>query len=353
MSWLTQTLRSSIGKKFLVAIFGLLLCAYLVVHLFGNLMLFGGQNWFNSYAERLESVPGLILIELGLAAVFLVHILFAVWVTCNNWASAGTLAGRYEVHATKGAKTLANQTMIYTGLFTIVFLIFHVYNVRFEARGEYGLYGRIVWLFSRWWYSAFYIVAMIFLGAHVWHGLQSASRTLGFQHPKYFPFVLTLSKAFGLIVAVGFSSIPIYVMLGLGPWETFSKTLTPIAIEASVAGGMMQDLNILPEKEAQLPATVVVPTLRVGQQIRWRTLELVLARVIANNAADATDDRIEVVARTGVSSQRLSLELYDTQFIGDYQIAARRIRPSGRPGEGSATLEIRYIPPAPVPGLPR
>ncbi len=231
MAWLVHLLRSSIGKKYVVGAMGFLLCLYLMVHLFGNLMVYGGQEWFNTYAETLESLPGLILIELGLAAIFLIHILFALWVTWGNWRSAGTVAGRYAVMATKGEKDVANTTMIYSGALTIAFLILHVLNVRFDAAliggGEprYGLYGTLVFLFKHAWYSAFYIVCMIVLGAHLWHGVQSVPRTFGFQHPKYFPLILKFSKIFAVVMALGFSSIPLYVMFGLPEWEEYQKEL--------------------------------------------------------------------------------------------------------------------------------
>lgn len=233
MAWLTQTLRSSIGKKYVVGAAGFLLCLYLVVHLFGNLMLYGGQAWFNQYAETLESMPGLIAIELSLAAVFLIHILFAIVVTIGDWRSAGTMTQRYAVVATKGEKDLANTTMIYSGAVVILFLALHVTNLRFGAAlfggtKEYGLYGVLIYLFKMPWYSAFYIACMIVLGFHLWHGVQSVPRTFGFQHPKYFSAILAFSKIFAVVIALGFATIPLYVMFAMPPWEELEQTLQPV-----------------------------------------------------------------------------------------------------------------------------
>ncbi|MCX7016682.1 MAG: hypothetical protein NTW86_29690 [Candidatus Sumerlaeota bacterium] len=78
MGWVVDGLKSTVGKKYVVAAMGLLLCAFLVGHLIGNLMIYGGPGLFNAYAEKLESIPILLEIELALAAVFLLHIVFAV-----------------------------------------------------------------------------------------------------------------------------------------------------------------------------------------------------------------------------------------------------------------------------------
>jgi len=233
MPWFVQTLRSSIGKKYVVGFFGALLCLYLVVHLFGNLMFYGGQIWFNQYAETLESVPGLILIELALAAVFILHILFALIVTIGNWRSAGTATKRYAVVASKGEKNVINTSMIWTGLLVVLFLALHVTNLRFGAAlmggtKDYGYYGLLLFLFKKPWYSALYIISLIALGLHLWHGVQSVSRTFGFQHPKYFPAIFQFSKIFAIVITLGFISIPVYVMVARDSWEEEKARLVPV-----------------------------------------------------------------------------------------------------------------------------
>jgi len=236
MAWLTQTLRSSIGKKYVVGAAGFLLCLYLVVHLFGNLMLYGGQIWFNQYAETLEGLPGLILIELALAAVFLVHIVMAIVVTIGNWRSAGTMTKRYDVVASKGEKGLSNTSMIWTGLVVVVFLGLHVTNLRFGAvlmggTKEYGYYGLLLYLFKIPWYAAFYILSLIALALHLWHGVQSVSRTFGFQHAKYFPAIFYFGRIFAIVITLGFVSIPLYVMFGRDSWEEEKARLVPVERE--------------------------------------------------------------------------------------------------------------------------
>ncbi|MCX7016683.1 MAG: hypothetical protein NTW86_29695 [Candidatus Sumerlaeota bacterium] len=114
----------------------------------------------------------------------------------------------------KGGRTLANTTMIYSGAVTGVFLIVHVWNVRFCQRGPDGLYGVLVHLFQNPAYSAFYIASVIVVGAHVWHGAQSAFRSLGVHHPKWTPAIEWASRIFGVAVAVGFASLPLWVMFG-------------------------------------------------------------------------------------------------------------------------------------------
>ncbi|MBI4371924.1 MAG: succinate dehydrogenase cytochrome b subunit [Elusimicrobia bacterium] len=202
-------LESSIGKKVLVALAGLLLIVFLAAHLAGNLFLFAGAGPFNHYAEALEDNPILPLAEAGLAALFLIHIILALRA---RWINAAARPQGYEVRADKGARTPGSRTMALTGLLLLAFLVVHLKTFRLapeEAR-ETDLFKLVVDWFRNPWYSAFYVAAMLGLGLHLSHGVQSGVQTLGFNHPRWTPAVRTLGTALALLLALGFMSMPIY-----------------------------------------------------------------------------------------------------------------------------------------------
>ncbi len=214
MSWIGEALRSSIGRKFVMGLLGLALTGFLAGHLGGNLLMFIGPAAFNGYAHHLEVFPLLIPIELALAAVFLLHAALGVWLTAENWLARPK---GYAVKATKGQANIANRTMIYTGAIVFVFLIVHLLNLKYSParEGELKLYGAVILLFRQWWYALAYIAVMCLVGMHVWHGFQSAFRSIGVHHPKYTPALEWISRGLGVLFAAGFSSIPLGVLLRL------------------------------------------------------------------------------------------------------------------------------------------
>src|SRR5262245_32289141 len=113
-------LKTSIGKKQVVAVTGLLLILYLIVHLAGNLVIFAGPEVFNGYAEALKKVRPLILaIELALLAIFVLHIVTTIWLVLENVKSAGVT--RYAVSKPRGKPAVATQLRVYSGLFLFAF----------------------------------------------------------------------------------------------------------------------------------------------------------------------------------------------------------------------------------------
>jgi succinate dehydrogenase / fumarate reductase cytochrome b subunit len=209
--------QSSIGKKLVVGLSGLALCGFLVVHLAGNLLIFQKDGVaFNNYAKTLTSNPLIIPMELGLTALFLAHIAMAIRITRENRIARPV---RYEFEASQGGRTVASSTMIYTGLFVLLFLIVHLADFRFgpkhaidAATGKevMKLHELVMADFGNALRSLFYAVASCIVGVHVSHGLQSAFRTLGLVHPRYTPWVDKLSALFGGVMAIGFGSIPLW-----------------------------------------------------------------------------------------------------------------------------------------------
>ena len=213
--------QSSIGRKQTVAVTGLLLVFYVILHLAGNLLIYLGPKVFNAYAEFLAGLrPGLYVIEFLLAAVFAVHIYFTYMLVLENIQARG---GRYAVEKPKGARSLATRLSTYTGTILFIFVVMHVrdftltdhhgvHSILADGR-SYGLYGVVYNAFSNPLHSEFYIIAMAALGFHLTHGIQSFAQTFGCNHPRYTPMLHAVSNGLGVLIAVGFSTIPVYVLI--------------------------------------------------------------------------------------------------------------------------------------------
>lgn len=210
---------SSIGKKQIMAVTGLLLCGFLVTHLLGNFTLFIGSDAFNKYSHALTSNPLIYLAEVILLGLFLGHIIMAFTVIIKNKKARPqdyymkTMSGR-------GA-TIASRTMAYSGVIALVFLVFHVLGLKFGTHYSTtvggvemrDIYKTTIEYFQDPIHIVGYIVAVTCLGVHTSHGLWSACQTLGFNHPKYMPKIKLISKLFGFVVAIGFSVLPIFCYL--------------------------------------------------------------------------------------------------------------------------------------------
>jgi succinate dehydrogenase / fumarate reductase, cytochrome b subunit len=205
---------STVAEKLLIALTGLALLLYLVVHLIGNSLLFLGPSTFNGYAHALISNPLIIPIELGLAAIFVLH----AWKTAVMWwRNRGARPEPYYRKRWAGGpsrKSLASTTMIYTGAITAVFVVLHVrvfkYGPAAELAGERDLHGLVVGFFQKPLNVALYEICLVVVGFHVWHGFSSAFESLGADQPRYTPKVLLLGKLLALLLACGFAFIPLW-----------------------------------------------------------------------------------------------------------------------------------------------
>ncbi len=209
---------STLGKKVTMAVTGLLLIGFLVVHLIGNLTLFpafGGQDKFNSYAHLLSSTPLIYGAEVVLLAIFLFHIVAAIQVSLRNKAARPVA---YEVRNTFGKSNVYSRGMLHSGLTILVFLILHLVSFKFGKHYETvvdgvpmrDLYKTVTELFACPAYSAFYIVAMLVMGLHLMHAFKSACQTLGLFHAKWNNLFARISVGLAFFFAVGYSSFPIY-----------------------------------------------------------------------------------------------------------------------------------------------
>lgn len=212
-SRLATYLTSSIGKKNVMGVSGLLLCGFLLTHLAGNFLIMVSPDAFNLYGYKLTSNPLILPMELGLASLFLLHLLLGIQLTAENkMARPSNYA--MKVASGRGA-TFASSTMPYTGAVILIFLISHLIHFRFGTVYDTTVGGvemrdlhRIVMeTFSNPLYAAWYVVAHIVLAIHVSHGFASCFQSLGFRHPRYSVVIQKFSLVYSVLVGLGFTVI--------------------------------------------------------------------------------------------------------------------------------------------------
>jgi len=212
---------STLGKKIIMGLSGMMLSGFIVVHLIGNITLFyPDKDPFNLYAHFLMSLGGLLYVaEFFLAALFLGHFIYAIMVTWQNWSAR---PGRYAVVKGQGntsRKSWGSVTMIYTGVIVMVFLVMHLLHFKFGAIIMYttneGIYIRDLYtlvhqFYANIWNVVFYVAVMVLLGFHLSHGFWSAFQSLGINHPVYTPLLQGLGYLFAIVMGLGFLIIPIW-----------------------------------------------------------------------------------------------------------------------------------------------
>jgi len=221
MSQIARLLASSIGRKVLMAITGLALIGFLVMHLAGNLLIFVGAEAFNGYSHKLISNPLIYVAEAGLLVFFVSHFLTGFRVTRQSWAArpVGYTVNRRAGHTSN--KSLASTTMIASGLLLLAFVPLHLWTFKFGAwyetsslPPERDLYRLVVEVFSDPLHVAWYVVAMLVIGFHLWHGFGSAFETLGVG---YRPAIRWTGRVLAIALMGGFAVIPVVVFLGGAP----------------------------------------------------------------------------------------------------------------------------------------
>jgi succinate dehydrogenase cytochrome b subunit len=216
---LRRVFSSSVGTKLLIGATGLLLFAYLILHLAGNLAVFAGQETFNHYSHLLVTNPLIAPIELLLLLIFLIHIYKTVTMWTKNQAArpAGYQEKRWAGY--KSRKSIGSTTMIWTGLATLVFVVIHVAQIKYGAWYTIGdppmrdLYRTEIEVFSNPLWVTVYVVGMILIGFHLRHGIASAFQSIGASHPVYTKRLVVIGTVIAVLIAGGFAIIPIWVYL--------------------------------------------------------------------------------------------------------------------------------------------
>ncbi len=226
MNWFTSFLTSSIGQKFVMSLTGLFLILYLVIHLAGNLQLLAHDDGksFNLYAYFMTHNPIIKIVSYVLYASFLLHAIQGWLLARKNAAARGV---GYAVKVTRAATTSPwiAKSMAALGTIIFIFLIIHMYQFWVQMHwGEMemvqypgakqpvkNLYALVDFTYENVYYVVFYVISMMVIGFHLWHGFQSAFRTLGLSHHKYVPVVQFLGKAYSIVIPGLFALIPIYM----------------------------------------------------------------------------------------------------------------------------------------------
>jgi succinate dehydrogenase / fumarate reductase cytochrome b subunit len=200
MSWFTQAVSSSLGKKYIMAVTGFMLGGFLLVHAAGNSSIFWGRHAFIAYAEHLHALGPLIPIaEIILLTIFLVHAATGILLFLQNLLAR---EDRYEVNKPAGGRTWGSRTMPYTGAAVLVFILLHLFNVRFTDQSV-PVADTVGAILTNPLYTLLYGLGIGALCLHISHGFWSLFQTMGINHPRYDAFIR--GAAFlvcGLIIAV-------------------------------------------------------------------------------------------------------------------------------------------------------
>ena len=215
----TGLFSSSVGTKILIGVTGFALFLYLLIHIAGNLLVFFGPVVFNQYAYVMEERnPLLPVIEILLLLVFLVHVYKTVTMFLRNQSARPVRYQKRKYAGPPSRKSLASATMIVSGLWLLAFLVVHVKAFRFSPVYPWGEGGRDLYRqemenLSNPFVVGFYVLSMVVVGSHLWHGISSALQSLGVDHPKWTPRFLTAGKVFAAAIAGAFIVIAVWVFL--------------------------------------------------------------------------------------------------------------------------------------------
>jgi succinate dehydrogenase / fumarate reductase cytochrome b subunit len=217
--------RSTVGKKAIMAVTGLIGVGYVLVHIAGNLQAFAGRDKLNAYAALLHGPAAelTLAVRVLLVVSVILHALMAWQLTLRARAARPTGYGERDPQAS----TWAARTMRWGGVLLLAFIAFHLRHFttrtidpagwahRFDAAGRYDIYGNVVNSFRIPWVSAVYLIAMVILGYHLWHGVWSFGRSLGVSPASPTPMQRRVALVVALAIWIGFSVIPLAVMLGV------------------------------------------------------------------------------------------------------------------------------------------
>jgi succinate dehydrogenase / fumarate reductase, cytochrome b subunit len=222
--WLLALYRSSVGKKYVMAITGVILMGYVLVHMVGNLKLYLGPESINAYGKWLRDVgePALPrttllwIVRIVLATAFVLHIHAAVVLTMRNRRAR---PARYRSRRDYVAANYASRTMRWSGVIVGLFVLFHLLDLTWGNTNPGfvpgDVYHNVVASFRRWPVAALYIVANLALGLHLYHGAWSLFQSMGWSNRRLNAWRRYFAVAFAAVVVVGNVSFPVAVMTGI------------------------------------------------------------------------------------------------------------------------------------------
>ncbi len=213
---------STIGKKQLMAISGLGWCAFVFLHMTGNLLYLAGAEAYNNYSQMITGNKEIYyLMEAGLVTFLVLHILFAAMVVLNNRAARPVGYAVSPQSKPKSAATFASRTMALSGTLILVFIVLHLITFRFGPEYPFmhkgqeirDLHRLMMEVFQSALYVGWYVVALFVLSFHLQHALWSSLQTLGVIPGGKEAGIRKISYAFGILVSLGFAVNPIYIFL--------------------------------------------------------------------------------------------------------------------------------------------
>lgn len=223
--WLVEFYRSAIGKKWVMAVSGVVLLGYVFAHMVGNLHLYQGAFEMNEYGEFLRRLGepifphtvALWIMRVALTGAFLAHIHAAYVLTVENRRAT---PDRYQSPRDWLAAGYASRTMRWSGVIVLLFLVWHLMDLTWGVElanpdFERGLpYENLVASFSRVPVAILYIVANLALGFHIYHGAWSLFQSIGLNHPRFNAWRRYFAQAFAAVIVIGNVSFPVMVLAG-------------------------------------------------------------------------------------------------------------------------------------------
>ena len=215
--------QSSIGKKIIVGVTGLVLILYVLGHLIGNLQIYIGQNQINAYAKFLHELgPILWVVRAFLLAALVTHVVATIQLAHQNRLA------KPQKYALPGYQrsTLASRTMIISGLIVLCFVIYHLlqftvhatnpeFSKLHDSLGRPDVYRMLILGFGNPLVSLFYVLGLFLLASHLSHGFESVTQTLGINNRKISRFVSAGGQALTWLIFAGYVSIPATILLGI------------------------------------------------------------------------------------------------------------------------------------------
>jgi succinate dehydrogenase / fumarate reductase cytochrome b subunit len=206
-----------IGKKAVMGITGLIGIGFVVLHSLGNLLVFRGPDAINSYSHFLKSTGELLwALRIVLIVAVILHVIAAVQLTRQSRAARPIGYVKREPQAA----TLASRTMRWGGALLLVFIVLHILHFTTGTIRPAGVfsqedvYANVVMSFRIWWVALFYVVSMLALGLHLFHGAWSSVRSIGVSPESPEPLHHRISLALAILIWAAFTAIPVAVFAG-------------------------------------------------------------------------------------------------------------------------------------------
>jgi succinate dehydrogenase / fumarate reductase cytochrome b subunit len=208
--------RDAIGKKALMAVTGILLFVFVLVHMIGNLQALQGAEKLDRYAELLRVAPGLLwAARIVLLVAVVVHAVAGI----QLWTMRATARPQGYVTYRPVTSSAASRTMIWSGFLILGFVVYHLLDLTIGVVNpdfrEGEVFHNLLASLGRWTAAAFYVLAVAGLGFHLWHGLWSMFQSLGVSNRAFTPGLRRLAAIFATLLTVGFAAVPLAVILGV------------------------------------------------------------------------------------------------------------------------------------------